>query len=375
MPRTFPFRRMRALSGATCPAALLAVAFAGSPAHAQDGGGQRFTFGIEQRFEVGRNTDLSFDSEGTSATATTIFSLGVVDETALERVVIDASVGLVIERTPDSDGTEVDIGSPGLDFTYVREVPDASLTLGASYIRDDVADLADDLTDADAEGTQTNYGLRARYETFRTAPASLFLEAAFDGERYEDTIDPGLVDTDTVTLTIGSNLRFSDVLTGTVSASREREEDEAGTVSTTDSLTAGLVYAMANGSASLQVGHEQSDDETRNSLTVGRSLEVATGSLSVTLGVTDSDAGGSDVIGSIRWTQQLGAGTMSVELDGPKPTTTFTGSKSLKASAGKRSSVMRVPATGDSVLTRTLYFAPSRASVLVRPARPSFAAP
>lgn len=306
MLRKTTIRGTSALLGAACLAA--------SPAVAQDAG-QRLSFGVEQRFEIGRNTDLAVPAEGTTAAATTTFTFGLVDETPLQRVALDASIGLVIQRTPDTDGTEVDIGSPGVELLYTREVPDASLSLGLTYVRDDVADLADDLADSDADGTQTDYGVSARYETFRTAPASLFIEGAFDRTEYEDTTDPTLVDTDTTRFLIGSNLRFSSVLTGVVSAGREREEDAAGTVTVTDSLTAGLVYAMSNGSASLTLGREEDGTETRTTLTVGRVMETATGAIAVELGVTRSDLGGNDVVGSIDLTQQLGGGQLTVGLE------------------------------------------------------------
>ena len=306
MLRKTSIRGTSALVGAACLAA--------TPALAQDAG-QRLSFGVEQRFEIGRNTDLSTPAEGTSASATTLFTFGLVDETPLQRVAVDASIGLVIEDTPDTAGTEVDIGSPGVELTYTREVPDASLSLGVNYIRDDVADLAEDLADADADGTQTDFGAIVRYETFRTAPASLFLEAEFDRTEYEDTTDPGLIDTDTTSFLVGSNLRFSDVLTGTVSAGRSREEDAAGAVTITDTLEAGLVYAMANGSASLTLGREAGDDETRTTLTAGRVIETATGSLAVLLGVSHSDIAGNDVVGAIDWTGRLGGGELTVSLD------------------------------------------------------------
>lgn len=304
MLRKTSIRGTSALVGAACLAA--------TPALAQDA--RRFSFGVEQRFEIGRNIDLATPAEGTSASATTLFTFGYVDETPLQRVALDASIGLVIEDTPDTNGAEIDIGSPGVELSYLREVPDASLSLGLNYVRDDVADLAEDLADADAGGTQTDYGAIIRYETFRTAPASLFLEGEFDRTEYEDTTDPGLVDTDTTRFAIGSNLRFSDVLTGTVSAGRSREEEATGAVTVTDTLEAGLVYAMASGSASLTLGRESSDDETRTTLTAGRVFETATGALGLSLGVTNSDAGGSDVIGSIDWSGQAGGGELAVRL-------------------------------------------------------------
>lgn len=295
------------LLGATCLVATGAAAQEEGP---------RLSFRLEQRFEAGRNLGLDVPAEGTTFLSTTSLDFGLVDETPLESVELNGSIALVIENSPDTDGTEIDVGRPGVNLAYTREVPDAILSLGVRYRRDDVSALAEDLADADEDGTEIDYGASLYYETRRTTPASVFVELTYDGTDYEDrAVGSTLVASDTVELRIGSNLRFSDTLTGTVSLGRSREVDEAGTVTRTTTAELGLDYALRAGNASADLLFENGDSENRTTLTFGRNYELRTGSLGFRLGVTRSDRGGSDLIGGIDWTQDIADATFSASLD------------------------------------------------------------
>lgn len=295
------------LLGAACMAATGAAAQEEGP---------RLSFRLEQRLEAGRNLGLDVPAEGTTFLSTTALDFGLVDETPLASVELNGSIALVIENSPDTDGTEIDLGRPGVNLAYTREVPDAILSLGVRYRRDDVSALAEDLADADEDGTEIDYGASLYYETRRTTPASVFFEATYDGTEYEDRpVGSTLVGSDTVEVRIGSNLRFSDTLTGTISLGRSREVDEAGTVTRTTIAELGLDYALQAGSASADLVFENGDDENRTTLTLGRNYELRTGSLGFRLGVTRSDLGGTDLIGGVDWTQDVADATFSASLD------------------------------------------------------------
>jgi hypothetical protein len=173
------------------------------------------------------------------------------------------------------------------------------------FISDDVDRLAEDLADATAVGTQTEYGIALRFETGRTTPASFFAEAAYDVLEYEDTVDPDLIDTRTTTLAAGARLRFSEVTTGTFALGFTREdEDGEDDTTNTPSATFGLDYALANGAASVFLTQSSEDGgEDRTTFGIGRSLDLPSGALSGRLGVTRSDRGETDLIGGIDWTQ------------------------------------------------------------------------
>lgn len=296
----------------------LGAALMASAATAQDAdGGLRLVFGIEERLEYGHNLALAVPAEGSTSSAATTLSFGLYASTPLDRLEFTASAALLVENAPDTDGTVTDIARPRLGFSYTREVPNALFGIGLSYARDDVDRLSDDLADADATGTETDYGVTLRFETGRTTPASFFARADYDVTEYEDTTDPDLIDTTTTSLEVGTRLRFSDVLTGSASLEFSRE-DEDGAPDTTDTLTAafGLDRALANGSASLDLTHSAEDGgEDRTTLTLGRTLELPNGSLAARIGLSHSDLGGTDLVGGLDWTQRLPNGGVTVSLE------------------------------------------------------------
>lgn len=294
-----------------------AAIMAASSAAAQDApeGGFSLSFGIDQRFDLGRNVDLETPAEGTSATSATRFSFGLSSITPLDRLEFNASAGLFIEDTPDTAGTEVDFGRPDLSFSYVREIPDALLSVTARLVQDDVDALDDDLALVGADGTQTDFGVTLRYEGLRTAPASIFLETSFDRTEYEDTTDPSLIDSDTYGLTLGTVLRFTDVLSATLSVGREREVDAAGAITETTTTTAELAQVLANGSIFGSVTHTDDGTERVVALEFGRTLALANGgSLTGIIGVTDSDLGGNDLTASVSLTNPLPDGAITASL-------------------------------------------------------------
>jgi hypothetical protein len=262
----------------------LAAGTAATGVAAQDVGGVRQTFDVEQRFEFGRNLDLATPAEGSSSVAATVLSYGLFSETPLDRLAFTASGALVIENSPDTAGTEVDFGRPEVGFLYVREVPDALFSVALRYVSDDVSALADDLTVADATGTEIDYGVILRYEALRNSPVSIFVEATFDATEYEDTIDPTLIESDTYGLTAGTRLRFSEVMDGVFSLGVTREDDAAGVVADSFIIRAGVEYDMIDGFAAVFLTREEGDIEDSTSLEFDYTQDLPVGALS--LGVT-----------------------------------------------------------------------------------------
>ncbi len=288
----------------------LAAGTAATGAAAQDVGGVRQTFDVEQRFEFGRNLDLETPAEGSSAVAATVLSYGLFSETPLDRLAFTASGALVIENSPDTDGTDVEFGRPEVGFLYVREVPDALFSVALRYVSDDVGTLADDLTISDIAGTEIDYGVTLRYEALRTLPASIFVEATFDATEYEDTTDPALVESDTYGLTAGTRLRFSEVMDGVFSLGITREEDAGGIVEDTFIIRAGIEYEMIDGFAALFLTRGEGDTEDSTALDLDWTRDLPDGALSLGVGVSqtfDSVAGErtdeTDI--EIGWTQTI----------------------------------------------------------------------
>ncbi|HMS93881.1 MAG TPA: hypothetical protein PKA03_01415 [Tabrizicola sp.] len=300
-----------------CALGLAASCLAGTSSFAQDAeGGLRLDFGIEQGFEYGRNIGFAVPAEGSTARSATELSFGLFSSTPLDRLELTASGALIVENTPDTDGTEAEFGRPRLAFSYTREVPDALFGIALSYTEDSVDRLSEDLSDTDSSGTQIDYGMGLRFEVRRTAPASLFFAADYDVTEYDDTVDPDLIDTRTTTAMAGTHLRFSEVLAGSFSL-RFTREDEDGSLATDDALTASfdLERDLPNGSATLefsQVNRESGDDQT--TLVIGRTLDFPSGGLSVHLGATRSTSDGADLVGGLAWTHALPDGEVSASL-------------------------------------------------------------
>lgn len=284
------------------------------PLHAQDAGGVRFTFDVEQRFEYGRNVDLAVPADGSSAISATTLTFGILSETPLDRFAFTASGALVIENSPSTTGTEVEFDRPEVTVAYTREIPDALFGVTGRYLRGDVADLTDDLADADAVGTQIDYGATITYEALRTSPVSIFVVGTYDATEYEDTVDPGLIGSDTLGLTLGSRLRFSEVLTGTLSLGSTREVEDSGVVTDTTTTTAGLDFLLPTGTASAVLTFDTGDTEDRTTLELSRSYDFPSAVLVARIGATNSDLGGTDVIGGLDLTQELPDGEVTLSV-------------------------------------------------------------
>ncbi len=65
-----------------------------APAVLAQDGGVRLVFGIENRLEISRNTDLSVPATGTDVLDATQLSFGITTETAIDRLEFAASAAL-----------------------------------------------------------------------------------------------------------------------------------------------------------------------------------------------------------------------------------------------------------------------------------------
>ncbi len=336
------------LIGGVCA---LGAALVPGASRAQEGG-LLLRFGIENRLEISRNSDLSVPAEGTEVANATLLSFGLSSETTIDRLTFDVTGGVIAQNT--DDGSEIDLGRTALTFGYHREVPAAVLDLAAEFRTDDADAFGDDLGDVGAVGTRSDLSLSARLETGRTSGVGLALGVAYDQTRYQDTIDPDLVDTTEWRGDVAAILHFSEVATGRVGLRyRHREEDDLGTT-TTDATTvfAGLDYSLSERTdLSVELGYTETETEEggvidrdtgpdasvrlsydmpvgtayallgvttdadegqRQTFEIGRALEARRDTLSARLGVTHGDRTGTDLIGSLEWTRALPDGSIGV---------------------------------------------------------------
>ena len=333
----------------------VSTALSSSAAVAQDAG-LSLVFGLENRLEISRNTDLSVPATGTDITDATVLSFGLFSVREIDRLEFSVSGALIAENTSDG-GTEFDFGRGAADLAYHREVPAAVFDLGAFYRNDGVDAFDDDLADVDETGTRIDYGANVALEIGRTSSIGLAFGAAYEQTDYEDTSDPDLFDStetradaavifhasETVTGRLG--LRYSLLEEDDPGATRtetlttfagldyaiserldlaaevgyvETETEEFGVTDRTTGpdLSLGLTYDMPVGTAMALLRVTTDDDEgRRETFELGRDLETPLATISARLGVTHADEAGTDLVGRLSIDRRLPDGSLGLDLE------------------------------------------------------------
>ncbi len=342
------------------------------PALAQEAGGVRMFFGLDQEFESGDNLALDIPAQGYSNIANTRLSFGVISETERQSLDLLLSGALTIQDTPDTFGTETDFGTPLARLNYGLTSENASLSVNALYRVDFIDELNfGDFVDADGvlvlpedfaglngTGERTAYGFDATLELGKTAPLGFTLSAGASGNRYSGTSDPDLFDFSRTYVAGDVLLQLSPVLTGVIGLGYDTydADDTEQTYRTTTTGDIGLiytiseratlegrigvtrvdteefgidtsstnpvgslayVYAMPDGeiTADFSVTVDPDDGSQRTDLLVGRSRELPDGQLAFALGVTDPEFGDIAPIGSLSWQRELPAAVLSARID------------------------------------------------------------
>jgi hypothetical protein len=327
-----------------------------SPAALAQDGGLRMFFGLENRLEISRNTELSVPATGTDILNETRLSFGLLTETAIDRLEFNTS-GALIAENPAGGGTEFDFGRGMADLAYHREVPAAVFDLGAFYREDDVDAFDDALSDVDETGTRTDYGANVALEVGRTSSIGFALGAAYEATDYVDASDPELFDTQETRADAAVIFHASPTVTGRLGLryTLREEEDPAATRTETVVSYAGLDYGVSERlDVTAEVGYTQADTEEfgvttrttgpdlnlgltydmpvgtalallrvttdddegqRETLEFGRDLETPTNTISARLGVTHADAAGTDLIGRLSIDHRLPDGSLGLILE------------------------------------------------------------
>jgi opacity protein-like surface antigen len=331
------------------------TALCSSAALAQDGG-VRLVFGLENRLEVARNSELSVPATGTEVVNATVLSFGVTSETAIDRLDFFVSGALIAENTADSGSTELDFGREVATLAYHREVPAAVLDITGEYRSDNLDSFSDDLTTVDETGTRTDLSLSAQLEIGRTSSIGFAMGVAYDSTDYQDSLDPELDDTETRRADLAMILHVSEITTGRIGLRYALSEDENPGTRTVETLTTyagldtalsdrldlaaeigysdseeedfdvvervrgpalrfGLTYDMPVGTAmALLTVTTDADEGQRETFEIGRDMELPASTISARLGVTHADTTGSDVIGSLSWDHPLPDGAIGLNL-------------------------------------------------------------
>lgn len=364
-----------ALPSATCILALSALT---AIAQDTDEGGVLLTFGIEQRFEVGRNIALEVPEEGTSSVATTTLSFGLSSETRTQRISIEGSSGLRISDLP-GEGTDVGFSDTELRLEYGQDVGNSAFTATAEYTHSDIdflrslSDFEDDdgvivlppdFDDLTGGGTRQEYDVELGLELGRENMLGFNLTAGASGVDYSGTTDPDLFQTRTTSLGLETILRFSEVTTGIIGLSAEQYDAENAEMTdrltseitfgieheisprarvdasigysvidteeliSGDTRTTGLIwhlgaeYDMPNGVLTAEFDSSRDTAGRLRTFRIGRSLEIPDGTLSGSIGVADIPGGSTEIIGDLSWRQELGPNEIIAEISRSVSTST-----------------------------------------------------
>ena len=332
------------------------------PAAAQDvaPGGTILTFGINSRLSVSDNYSLAVVAPGTSTILDTTLSFGYLTETATTRFAFDIDGVLRVADLPgagSSSGTRFD--DINAELGYTREGANSRLSVTARYNRIDLdfldpftlTEISDiDLTDSG--GTRNSRNARIIFETGINDPLGFGFELGHDDYSYSGTTDPGLFGTTTNDAALTSRLRLSPVAEARARLSQENYTadgvvptdrttralsfglaydlspatvldtsigianiKEGGTTDRGGFGTVGLTQARVNGTASLLLDQSFGIEGQRTTLTAGRDLALPSGTLAFSFGVTRGEQSGTQIVGSVDYSQTLPRGTLTAAFD------------------------------------------------------------
>ncbi|MCV2881849.1 hypothetical protein [Actibacterium sp. XHP0104] len=329
------------------------------------------TFTFDQRLESSSNLGLEIPSEGDTTLATTTLGYAFSSETATQSLSLNASAKYREGNVPAGSDTQLGLVEPRVTLRYALEGVDSKLTTNIGYREDDVTFLRplSDFVDAngvlilpsDAEdlyggGTRNDLDMSASLRTGIDAPLGFNLDLSHKDVSYQDVTSGGLNDFRRSKISAGSSIELNEVATANVGLSFTRyeaddidnterdttqvdvglnyalsarsradvsigyteiETTESGVTTTTTGpvFRAGYEIDMANGTAGATFASTQKEDGERNTLRFSREMTLPAGSLETSLGVTKFSGTGSELIGGVRWQNDLPTGSMNLRLN------------------------------------------------------------
>lgn len=340
------------------------------PALAQDLGGLRMTFGVDQRFDVGDNLSLDVPSAGSSAVSTTFLTFDALSETRTQTLAF--SLGGALRGGNVEDGVETGFVEPSIGLSYERRGANASGFIGANYRESDISflrqlsefenedgviELPEDFESLNGTGIRQTSRLNARLETgltdpigfvffanatdvtyanlsatstlddyqraaagatvlFRFSPVStVFVDASYDSFMSEDAAS---TDRNTTSLSVGAEHQISATTQVVASLGYSRTDtDEFGITTTEEGVIGSVLWEreMTSGTVMTSFDVTQNQNGRRATLLFGQMLEQPLGSLSYDIGVTDSDRFDANIVGGLNWLRDVPTGNVFARID------------------------------------------------------------
>jgi hypothetical protein len=216
--------------------------------------GTRFTLDLSAGASVDTNEGLDDPSLGTTTRTNIGATFGLLDETEVSRLALSILTRAELADSPDPGVDGFDLRIPSGTLAYTREGPDSRLDLAGRYFYDRVDDdvivfLDENLNPVDLivdGGDLRRITLGADLSLGIESPIGFDGSLFFDDRDYIGTTDPDLFDR--VAWGGDGTLRFNltSVMTGSLSASyARRDEDDVGEPLTESfSYGAGLAYQI-----------------------------------------------------------------------------------------------------------------------------------
>jgi hypothetical protein len=235
-------RRTTALISAVLAAAIV-------PGWAQEGDpppGGLFTLDLSAGASVDDNEGLDDPSRGTTARTNVGATLQFLDETEVSRLSVRLFSRAEWADSPDGDIDGFDFRLPTLSAAYARDGANSRLGVDVRYVFERVDDdvlvfLDENLNPVDLvldAGELRRLTLGASFSTGIEGPLGFDARVSLDDRDYTGTTDPELFDRRRISTNAALRFRLSPVLTGRLTASYSRlDEDTLG-----DPLTETTAY-------------------------------------------------------------------------------------------------------------------------------------
>ena len=314
----------------------------------------RFTF--SQEFRLSDNPDLDVASSGSTLTARTGLGFEFGSETRVQTLRL--SLGTDLEGRFGDDAEDYDFVNDRARLTFAREGKNAGVDLSAQYNNTPLDDIEiGDEIDPDFfvidGGRRERKSVSLGFDIGRVSRTSFEFDLRWTDTDYVGTLDPELVDSETIDLDARAGFALTRSLNASVLAGLQ-ETDEAGGVTRETSyvglglngetrggftFSGDLTYDRAEtiggadpksedgvgfnlaftkdrplGPYSLTLGSRIDEAGRRSSISLGRDMELPRGAFSWSVGVTDYDDSDPGLTGKLSWSQETRDGVFSANL-------------------------------------------------------------
>lgn len=286
--------------------------------------------GVELRFEADTNPGLTSPSAGLRGGTLARLNFGWVTETGIDRLSIDAGLGLqgfAGPGAPPASGMGITVEAPQVALGYTRSGADGSLALTARWREDSIRRLRglDALVDPETgdiilpedfealtgTGTRRSGSVDARLRLGESAPVGIVLGAGATVIDYAGNA-PGLTPSTRLRADATVRLRLNEVAAVSVGVRTARFTPQGGAGRVSTGVSLGFAQDLPAGQFGIDLAADTRPEGTRLSASMRRRFEGPLGALGLGIGVA-RPAGSTrlGLTGSLDWRQELPNGSLA----------------------------------------------------------------